>query len=164
MRLGRPVSALALAAVLAAACAPTGAPQTGASRTVVSSAGAPGVGAPMNRGRTAAGLAPLAPSSALTDAAVYQARYAAARGELTHRSAGNATVMDRVKARGFGACIAAENLAAGQPDAASVTAGWLASSGHRKNIMLSRVTHWGAGMAQTSDGMRYWSMVVAGPC
>jgi uncharacterized protein YkwD len=118
----------------------------------------------MNRGRAAEGLSPLAPSSALDDAAVYQARYAAARGELTHRSTGNATVMDRIKARGVSACLAAENLAAGYPDAATVTAGWLASPDHRKNIMLPGATHWGAGSAQTADGMRYWSMVLAGPC
>jgi uncharacterized protein YkwD len=132
--------------------------------TVTSSSGVPEVGRLTNEARSARGLPPLLTSTALTDAAVSQAQYTAASGRLTHRSAGGSTVMDRIKARGFDACLAAENLAAGQSDAAEVTAGWLTSPGHRSNMLIPRATHYGAGRAVTVEGMPYWVMVLAGQC
>ena len=152
------LTALALATV--AACAPGGPP----TESVVSASATPGVGPPINAARAQFGLSQLAQSRALTDAAIAQARYAAARGELTHRSAGNATVKDRVEARGYDACLAAENLAARQRSEAEVAAGWLSSPGHRSNIMLRQATHWGAGKAVTAEGETYWVLVLAGRC
>ena len=152
------LSALALAAL--AACAPGGPP----TETAVSASAAPGVGPLIDAARAQAGLSQLARSQALTDAAIAQARYTAARGELTHRSAGNATVKDRVEARGYDACLAAENLAARQRTEAEVATGWLSSPGHRRNILLSQATHWGAGKAVTADGTPYWVLVLAGRC
>ncbi len=146
-----------------AACATTDAPRisTGA---VVSAAGSPQVERLVNGARSERGLPQLASSPALTSAAVSQARYVASVGQLTHRSQGNATVKDRIEARGYNACLAAENLAARQPGAASVTAGWLSSPAHRSNMLLPQTTHQGAAYADTDDGTRYWVQVFARRC
>lgn len=56
----------------------------------------------------------------------------------------------------------AENVAAGYPDAASVVAGWLASTeGHRENIENCRWTRMGIGAARDQDGRLYWTQVFA---
>lgn len=57
---------------------------------------------------------------------------------------------------------AAENVAAGYPDAASVVAGWLASPGHRANIENCAFTSHGVGVAAGPDGRPYWTQVFAG--
>jgi uncharacterized protein YkwD len=155
----RVLAPTALAAVFALAGCVGGRPGT-----VVSTSGVPEVGAQLNAARSELGLSRLAPSPALADAAMAQARFTAERGELTHRSARGGTVMDRVKSRGYRACLAAENLAAGQADAAEVTRGWLASPGHRGNMRLRDATHYGAGRANVDGGSPYWVLVVAAPC
>ena len=154
-----PVVAAILLLVSCEAAAPP--VSTGA---VISASGATDLGADVNRARTARGLAPLAASPALTGAAVAQARHAATVGQLTHRSPGGGTVKDRIEARGFDACLAAENLAARQPDAEAVTTGWMASPGHRSNMLLPQATHYGAGTALTADGTRYWVLALARSC
>jgi uncharacterized protein YkwD len=131
---------------------------------VVSTSGVPEIGTRLNAARSELGLSRLALSPALAEAAMAQARFTATRGELTHRSARGATVMDRAKSRGYRACLVAENLAAGQPDAAAVTRGWLTSPGHRGNMLLRDATHYGAGRADIDGGPPYWVLVLAAPC
>lgn len=158
-RRARPAALLALGLGVAG-CATTP-PVT---NTVVSASGAPGVGPGLNAARAAQGLALVASSPALTAAAVSQARYMAARGTVTHRSQGNATAQDRVRAQGYDACMTAENIAARQRTVAEVTQGWLTSPGHRANMLRSDATHWGAGSAVTADGTPYWVVVLARRC
>ncbi len=149
--------------LMTAACATTEGPRI-STGVVVSASGSPQVERLVNSARHERGLSSLASSPALTGAAVAQARYVASIGQMTHRSRGGATVKDRVEARGYDACLAAENLAARQPDAASVTAGWLSSPGHRNNMLLRQATHQGAAYADTEDGTRYWVQVFALHC
>ena len=154
-----PSRGAALALTLLAACAPVG-----ESQRVASASGVPEISTYLNRARAEQGLPAVAPSPALTGAAVAQARYTASTGRVTHRSPGGGNAKDRVEARGYDACMTAENLAARQPDAASVSAGWLASPGHRNNMLRPEATHYGAGVAVTEDGTRYWTLVLARRC
>ena len=51
----------------------------------------------------------------------------------------------------------AENIAAGQPDAASVVQGWMSSAGHRTNILNPGYTDIGVGLAYSASGVPYWT-------
>lgn len=53
-----------------------------------------------------------------------------------------------------------ENVAAGQGSAEEVVADWMASEGHRKNILGSGFTKMGLGLHD--DGKPYWAQVFAG--
>ncbi|WP_298435645.1 CAP domain-containing protein [uncultured Jannaschia sp.] len=113
--------------------------------------------------RAAAGLAPVADDARLMRAAQAQANHMARRGRIGHDGPGGSTVFERVRDAGFKACFAAENVAAGQGDLGAVMRDWLASSGHRRNILDRRVTH-GAVAAAQARGTVYWTMVLAGRC
>jgi uncharacterized protein YkwD len=55
------------------------------------------------------------------------------------------TLGDRLVAHGIRVALAAENIAAGQPDAAAALAAWLNSPPHRVNLEECRFTHHGMG-------------------
>jgi uncharacterized protein YkwD len=54
----------------------------------------------------------------------------------------------------------AENVAYGYPDVTAVMAGWMASDGHRRNILSANVDL-GVGLAYGADGRPYWTQVFA---
>ena len=56
-----------------------------------------------------------------------------------------------------------ENVAAGAPDAASVVTGWMNSPEHRANVLNPSYTDIGVGLAYSSNGTPYWTMVLARP-
>ena len=55
----------------------------------------------------------------------------------------------------------AENVAAGSPTAADVMSAWMGSGAHRTNILNSSAVHIGVGLAYSSNGTPYWTMVLA---
>lgn len=55
-----------------------------------------------------------------------------------------------------------ENVAVGHPSAAVVMQQWMASPGHKANILSSGFTRIGAGMVKDSSGRPYWTQVFAG--
>jgi uncharacterized protein YkwD len=57
---------------------------------------------------------------------------------------------------------AAENIAAYQRTTTHVTESWLNSSGHRRNILDSRLRATGFGMARDAQGRPYWCAVFGG--
>ncbi|MBY6201090.1 CAP domain-containing protein [Maritalea mobilis] len=102
---------------------------------------------------------PLAHSSALQAAAADHAEYLSRTGGFSHDGQGGSTLQDRVRRAGYSACLAAENIARGQPDMRSVLADWMASSGHRDNILNVRLTDYGIARAGS-----VWVLVLAQPC
>jgi uncharacterized protein YkwD len=67
--------------------------------------------------------------------------------QLSHTGPDGSTFAQRLTAAGYtGAGVrAGENLGMGQRDAASVVAGWMASPGHRDNLLSASWTHMGIG-------------------
>lgn len=59
--------------------------------------------------------------------------------------------------------IMGENIAMGYPDTDSVLRGWMASPGHRKNILNPKFSHAGFGYARSPDGASYWCVQFGGP-
>ena len=56
-----------------------------------------------------------------------------------------------------------ENVAYGQADCAAVIAAWMASAGHRANILNPAFTDIGIAVAIGSNGYKYWTMDLAAP-
>ena len=106
----------------------------------------------VNEARAGAGCDPVTMHAALVSAAQGHADDMAAHNYFSHESQDGRTFVDRAMAAGY-PDPGAENIAKGQPDAASVMAAWLNSPPHRANIMNCDLTTIGLGL--NTDG-RYW--------
>lgn len=82
----------------------------------------------VNSSRAAAGLAPLTRNAAMDAVAAAWAAQLAAAGALSHNPAYSSQIPG-------GWVRAAENVAQGQPTAAAMHDAWMASSGHRANVL-----------------------------
>ena len=110
----------------------------------------------MNTDRATAGLGGLCASSALTGYAQSWAVWMAQNQSLTHQNLGNVlggTTFNAV----------AENILEGPGGmtAWQMEAAWMASPGHRENILNGAYSAAGVGMATSSDG-RVWVAVEFG--
>ncbi|TVP98620.1 MAG: CAP domain-containing protein [Roseinatronobacter sp.] len=117
--------------------------------------------AAVNDERRRAGRAPLALSPELGRVAQAHACDMAQRGYFSHTSQDGRSVSDRINRAGLPRlCTMGENIARGQRDVPSVMAGWMRSSGHRRNILDRDFTLVGFGRA---DGPN-WVQLFARPC
>ena len=57
---------------------------------------------------------------------------------------------------------AGENIAMGQPTAASVMNAWMNSPGHKANILSVNFTEIGVGVAKDASGTIYWTQQFIG--
>ncbi|WP_438353541.1 FG-GAP-like repeat-containing protein [Microbacterium sp. CJ88] len=108
-----------------------------------------------NAERAKAGLAPLVSNAALDAAAGEWARYLASSCTFAHSSSAwrdQRTIPAGWKYTG-------ENIAAGQDSPPSVMAAWMASAGHRANILDSRYTGLGVGFATGTCYRTYWVQI-----
>jgi uncharacterized protein YkwD len=101
---------------------------------------------------------PLAMHGALRCAARVHARDMAARGYFDHVNPEGEDPFVRMERAGYVYVAAGENIAGGQPDAASVMQGWIDSPGHCQNIMSPDFLDLGVGyFAQDgSPFVHYW--------
>lgn len=106
---------------------------------------------------------PLEWNEQLGEAAAVHSRDMARSRRLSHVGSRGETLTDRIRATGYRPRAWGENVAAGQPDAGSVVASWLDSPGHCANIMNPDYSQFGAAVARGSDGVRYWTLVLAAP-
>lgn len=136
-------------------------PQPMAERlTVAETAGVASIGAQLSVLRAGAGIVrPLGYSPALQAAAQAQAEHLSMTGGLSHLGPGGSTAQTRAMRAGYRACLIAENVARGQPDAASVLSDWMASPGHRANILNAQATQYG--FARSGS---VWVLKLARPC
>jgi uncharacterized protein YkwD len=118
-----------------------------------------------NHVRKAMKLAPLRLDKRLSEAAQRHADYMAKNRKLDHRGQDDEMYFHRARAAGYPTDWAnsSENIAEGPAefmDAAFATQAWLDSTvGHRDNVLSRDWRDVGFGMAEGSDGRRYWCAV-----
>jgi hypothetical protein len=117
----------------------------------------------VNEERAAAGLKPLTMDSRLASAAQAHSQAMADADEMLHQVAGElplcASGPDRYDSVGYPWYVCGENIAAGYLTPESVMQGWMASAGHRANILSPNYRHIGVGYvyaARTSYGT-WWT-------
>ncbi len=107
--------------------------------------------ADLNAARTGAGLTPLARDETLDDVARARAEDLVRRGYFSHVSPDGGTAFTELQSRGIRYGLAGENLARNtypESNAARVAVeGWLASPGHRRNVLEPRFAR--VGLAAT---------------
>ena len=81
------------------------------------------------------------------------------RGFFSHTNPCGEEPSQRVDKAGISWSVVAENIARGPATAMEVMVGWMDSSGHRANILDSRMTHCAIGVYQ-SGGETWWTMVL----
>lgn len=114
----------------------------------------------INDQRAARNLPPVSPDPRLTEAAQNHACDSAARNRMGHKGSDGSTLADRARRVGYGYRELAENVAQGYPGPAAVIRGWMASQGHRRNILMRDATDAGLGLALGSDGDLHWVLVL----
>lgn len=113
-----------------------------------------------NAARAQAGCAPLSLDPALDDAALRHTRDMADHGVMSHTGTDGSTPRTRLAAEGLSPWLTAENVAYGY-DADGVVAAWLASPGHRRNLLDCRLVS--VGIAEQAGAIGpYWTQVFAG--
>ena len=159
-------SAKVIAAAVACALLSAAVPSVAQERISTQSRASAAVSAPHSAIRMVSsirrkrGLPALRHDPRLDRAAAIHARDMASRRFLSHRGSNGSRAFHRVRASGYNACYAAENIARGPSTAAQATQVWMRSSGHRR-LILSRKSV-AAGVAKAPGN--YWVMVFARPC
>jgi uncharacterized protein YkwD len=112
-----------------------------------------------NSERQQGGLKPLALSPELNEAAQKYSQVLASSGCFDHTCGPVPNFADRVGQAGYtGWTALAENIAAGYPTPETVVAGWMASTGHRANILSPKYTEMGIGrVSGTGQLGTYWT-------
>jgi uncharacterized protein YkwD len=110
------------------------------------------------------GLPPVEIDVRLVEMAEAQARAMAQRNQVTHDPGGR-NFNKRLKASGFNASRAAENIGAGYHTLAEAFSGWRDSSSHNKNMLLSGATKMGIATAYAPNSKYkvFWALVLAEP-
>jgi uncharacterized protein YkwD len=111
--------------------------------------------ATVNAKRQTAGLPALALDPRLSEAAQKHAEDMLARIYYSHQTPEGTMPWARVRALGYEPDLVGENIAAGHTVVAEVMDAWLHSPGHRHNILESRFTHLGVGVAVGTYEHRY---------
>lgn len=140
-------AAALLLAVCVGACAPVA--------VAVPEVAAPTDGSMLNFYRASQGLAPVARSGLLQQAAAAHAADLAAMGRVSHVGSDGGRLGTRLARVGYGYTQAAENLALTPGGADAAITLWTGSAGHRANMLLPGVTDYG--LAQNGD---YWVLVL----
>ena len=112
-----------------------------------------------NRERAKAGLQPLKLDTELSASAGWKAEDMAKRDYFDHADGGGRDFVDRAEQYGYRDwTYLGENIAAGQTTPEEVVQEWMASPGHRRNILKPQYKEIGLGFAlsDTSDYKDYW--------
>lgn len=119
----------------------------------------------VNALRASRGLSALLPDPRLACAARVHAQAMAREGFFDHDGGSDGGLMERLARAGYGYALAAENLAAGLPAPDEVVAEWLASPGHRDNLLEPAARQAGVGHATASGATftDYWTLILAQP-
>jgi uncharacterized protein YkwD len=113
-----------------------------------------GIAARINAIRQEHGRRPLRTSPALVELAREHSRSMAREGFFAHEDPAGGVVADRLRAAGLGYRVLGENLARSRnaPDpAAAAVRGWMASDGHRRNILREAFTETGVGIFRDGE-------------
>ena len=107
------------------------------------------------------GLGSVAVDPELTKLAEAQSQVMAARNKLDHDT--KAPLAQRLKASGYPAVVAVENVSAGYHTLAEAFSGWRDSPPHRANMLKSGVTKLGiaASYAPNTKYQVFWTLILA---
>jgi uncharacterized protein YkwD len=115
----------------------------------------------VNLRRREAGLAPVVVHGTLMACAQQYSDVQASQGALNHTGPDGSTPGQRLSRCGYRWKHFGENLAAGFTNPDELVAAWMASPGHRKNILNRKVVEIGLGYAHRSDDpARYYDYYV----
>jgi len=113
----------------------------------------------VNQERAESGLGPLSKCSTLDQAARLHSQDMNERDFFDHTNPDGKSPSDRIRLTSFFGSAKSlwtgENIAAGFKDAASVMAAWMKSPGHRSNILNSKFSQLGVGIASTRADSKY---------
>lgn len=112
-----------------------------------------------------AAVPPVTYSCTLEGAAKAHSVDMATNNFFSHTGSDGLTVGHRVTATGYKWSVVGENIAAGYASPVAVTAAWLDSPGHCRNVMDPRFTEFAAFRAdsQSADYSNYWTQVYGAP-
>lgn len=117
----------------------------------------------VNKERSDSGLDSLSECPSLDQSAQLHSQDMNARDFFDHTNPDGKTPSDRIRLTGyFGKSKSrwtGENIAAGFKDATSVMAAWMKSPGHRANILNSKFTHLGVGIAGSRSDSIYGGFI-----
>ncbi|POX39291.1 CAP domain-containing protein [Streptomyces sp. Ru73] len=114
----------------------------------------------INERRAAAGCRPVREHSALTRAARRHSAHMARTASLAHSGPGEGRPGGRLTAAGYRWSRVGEDLAQGQPDAATVVRDWMRSPGHRRTLLTCAYEHAGVGVSGGPAGP-WWTVLLA---
>lgn len=115
-----------------------------------------------NLARSREGLAPLVVNDRLSAAASAHARDMAQKGYFDHLSPNGEGPEERCRRAGV-ADFSGENICMGTPTAKPTVDLWLASPGHRSNILSASNRETGVGFAKNPKGETYWVQLFGAP-
>ena len=117
----------------------------------------------LNNERGAQGLRPVTEAPGLTQPSLAYSARMVAESFFAHESPDGGTLVDRLTAVGYiaadGDWTVGENIAWGQGELStprSIVAAWMASPGHRKNILTGEYTEIGLGVVTGTPGDTSW--------
>ena len=116
----------------------------------------------VNVERSRAGCGPVSVNAALRRAAQGHSDDMASRDYFSHTSPDGVTFAERIRAAGYDGGAIAENIAAGQTSAKEVMGAWMASPGHRANILDCAYRDLGVGYATGGTYGTYWTQTFGG--
>ena len=111
----------------------------------------------VNSERSKAGLKPLAMDWELQRVARIKSCDMAENNYFSHQSPSYGSPFDMMKQFGIQYKTAGENIASGQRTPAEVMQAWMASTGHRANILKPDYTHIGVGYCKGGKMGVYWT-------
>jgi uncharacterized YkwD family protein len=113
----------------------------------------------VNEERAKNGLNPLQLSSKVSSVAREKSEDMRDGNYFGHQSPTYGSPSDMLKQFGVSYHMVGENIAAGQPTAKAVMDGWMASEGHRANILNPDFTHIGIGYTSGGSYGSYWTQM-----
>lgn len=114
----------------------------------------------LNAERARRGLAAVSIHPLVTEAAQLHSDDQVANRNMSHTGSDGSNPGHRLDRVGFNWRGWAENVGAGHRTPAVIFDGWMNSTGHRNN-MLGNYRYIGVAVAESSDGTKYWTMVLA---
>ena len=116
----------------------------------------------VNQERAKQGLAALKDNSEVSNVARTKSEDMRDKNYFSHTSPTYGSPFDMMKKFGITYTAAGENIAMGQPTAASVMNAWMNSPGHKANILSKDFTEIGVGVAKDKNGTIYWTQQFIG--
>ena len=109
-----------------------------------------------NKQRALHGCKAVKVDARLTVAARNHSTHMARSGKFSHTGAGNSTFAYRIKAASYPRPLS-ENIAYGYRTGVEVVKAWMASPGHRANILNCKATTVGVGAVYAANGTAYYT-------